>query len=155
MSSLTAKAIERLLNRGRIINLTAATLTATNDVHGDKTVTVNAAAGSTITLPAANGLGTRLRFVVGTTVTSNNLIIQAASAADTLTGIALIAQDAANTTVAFETASTSDTVTMNGTTKGGLKGNIIELEDIAPGVWSINITGAATGTEATPFIASV
>lgn len=139
----------------RIVNLTAATLSLTAALHDGKTVTVNRAAGSTLTLPAATGSGSRFRIIVGTTITSNNLIVQVANASDVMTGLALLGQDSADTAVLFETASTSDTITMNGSTKGGIKGDIIELEDIATNLWHVRVMGSATGVEATPFSAAV
>ena len=65
------------------------------------------------------------------------------------------AADAGDTIVAFETAAASDTITMNGTTTGGLVGDRILLKDIAAGFWQVQVIGAATGTEATPFSATV
>ena len=134
-------------------NVTAsATLTRSD---ADTVLTVNAAAGLTLTLPAAAGTGDSYEIVVGTTVTSNNLVVQVANASDVMTGLCLIAQDAGDTSVAFETASTSDTITMNGSTKGGIKGDIIRLKDVAANLWSVNIVASGTGTEATPFSAAV
>lgn len=134
-------------------NFTAsATLTRSD---ADTVLTVNAAAGLTLTLPAAAGLGDTYEIVVGTTITSNNLVVQVANASDTMTGLCLIAQDAGDTSVVFETASTSDTITMNGSTKGGIKGDRIILKDVAANLWSVNIMASGTGTEATPFSAAV
>ena len=48
------------------------------------------------------------------------------------------------------------TITLNGTTTGGVnKGDWIELEDIASGVWGVAGTITGSGTEATPFSAAV
>lgn len=135
------------------INLTAST-TLTSSYAGT-VITINAAAGLTVTLPAASGTGRRYEFVIGTTVTSNNVVIQVANATDVMTGTAIMGQDSADTAVLFETASTSDTITMNGSTKGGIKGDRIVLIDIASGLWSVSIVGSATGTEATMFSAAV
>ena len=135
------------------INLTASkTLTA-----GDAgtVITANAAAGMTLTLPAAAGTGRAYEIVVGTTVTSNNLVVAVANASDVMTGQCIIAQDAADTLVSFETAASSDTITMNGSTKGGIKGDRIVLKDIAANLWSVSIIASATGVEATPFSAAV
>ena len=44
---------------------------------------------------------------------------------------------------------------MNGSTTGGIAGDIVELEDIATNLWSVKVLGSATGTEATPFSAAV
>lgn len=136
------------------INVTAATRTLSRNDAG-AVITANRAAGITFTLPAASGTGRWYKIFVGTTVTSNNLIVQAASASDIMAGTALVAQDAGDTAVLWETAADSDTITMNGTTKGGIKGDMIELIDVSSGVWFVKVTATATGTEATPFSAAV
>lgn len=155
--SVTATAAE--INRAadvssRIVNATAATLTVTEADHDSKVVTLNRAAGIAVTLPAASGSGTKLQFIVGTTVTSNSTTIKVVGD-DTMTGLALLAQDAADTAVAFETAADSDTITLNGSTTGGIKGDCIELIDVAADLWWVRVVGSATGTEATPFSATV
>ncbi|MEY9782277.1 hypothetical protein [Sinorhizobium fredii] len=137
------------------IALTAATLALTLATHAGATVVVDRAAGSTVTLPAAIGSGAKFKLVVKTTITSNSLIVKVANATDVMTGTALFGQDAADTAVLFETAATDDTITMNGSTTGGIKGDIIELEDLASGLWGVTVRGSATGTEATPFSATV
>ena len=116
---------------------------------------VNAAAGLTLTLPAAAGTGMEFEIVIGTTVTSNSVVIAVANGSDTMTGSARVAQDAGDTAVAFEAGSTADTITLNGTTTGGIKGDRIMLADIADNLWSVHIVSSATGTEATPFSAAV
>lgn len=113
------------------------------------------AAGVTLTLPAATGTGDEFEIITFTTVTSNANIIQVANATDVMQGQALFAQDSADTAVMFETASTSDTITGNGTTTGGIKGERTLIKDISSGFFQVNITGSATGTEATPFSAAV
>jgi hypothetical protein len=132
------------------INITAATRTlARNDSGG--VITVNRAAGSTLTLPASAGSGIKFRIFVGTTITSNSLIVQVANGTDIMSGLALQAADGGSTLNAWETGASDDTITMDGSTKGGIKGDFIELEDVASGIWWVRITGSATGTEATPF----
>lgn len=138
----------------RIVSATAATLAATLAAHDGKTVLLDRAAGVTVTLPAATGSGARLRFVTKTTVTSNNNIIQV-TGDDTMKGTAWMANDTDGSVSAFETASDSDTITMNGSTKGGLVGDVIELEDVAADTWSVQAYLQGTGVEATPFSAAV
>ena len=144
-----------VFNRPAIINVTAATLTVTEAVHNGQVITLNRAAGVAVTLPAATGTGTKLHFICGTTVTSASTTIKVADASDVMTGTALIAQDAADTAVMFETASDSDTITWNGTTTGGIKGDAVELNDVATDLWWVRVMGSGTGTEATPFSATV
>lgn len=138
----------------RIVDVTAATLAVTELAHDGKVVTLNRAASQAVTLPAATGSGTRLFFVVGTTVTTPSTTIKV-TGNDTMTGAALVAQDGGDTAVMFETAADSDTITLNGTTTGGIKGDSIELIDIATDLWWVRIRTSATGIEATPFSATV
>jgi hypothetical protein len=137
-------------------NVTAALLALNASTHGTPaTVVVNRPAGVTLTLPASYGSGAEFDIVVGATITSNNLIVQVANALDTMTGVCLTAQDAGDTVAGYETAADSDTITMNGSTKGGIKGDRIRLKDIAANVWQVQIICSGTGAEATPFSAAV
>lgn len=127
--------------------------TTLSDVHEGTTVVMNAAAGLTVTLPAASGSGKSFMLTVGTTVTSNDYIIQVASADDIMQGALGVSTDAAG--VVIPTAATSDTITMNGSTTGGVKGSTVILRDVASGVWAVTGALVSTGAEATPFSAAV
>lgn len=135
------------------ITITAATRALTKNDAGT-TLNLSRLAGITATLPAATGSGRWFEFFVLTTVTSNNYIIQVTTT-DVIQGFALAGQDSADTVVLWETAADSDTITMNGTTKGGVRGDSIILKDVSSGVWQVRMLGSASGTEATPFSAAV
>lgn len=137
----------------RIVNATAATLAITEAAHDSKIVTLNRAGGIAVTLPAATGSGLRLFFVVGTTFTTAGTI--KVTGDDTMAGNAILFQDGGDTMVGFEAGATADTITMDGTTTGGLKGASVYLIDIAADLWFVHYRSAATGTEATPFSATV
>jgi len=138
------------------ISVTASTLTVTKRNHAGGIVVINAAAGSTATLPASDGSGARYEFIIGTTVTSNSVIVKVANASDVMAGVAIFSSDnAADATISFETAASSDTITMNGSTTGGIKGDRIILTDVAANLWHVQIVAAATGSEVTPFSATV
>lgn len=144
----------RILTSDRLTNATAATLAVTEADHEGKSITLNRAGGIAVTLPAATGSGARYRFIVGTTFTSAGTI-KVANASDTMCGNAIMAQDGGDTNVMFEAGATADTITMDGTTTGGLKGAFAICEDIATNLWFVHYISAATGTEATPFSATV
>lgn len=152
----TADEINRACDTSsRIVNLTASTLSVTEATHDGKVITINRAAGTTITLPAATGSGATFRFVVGTTITSNTGVIQVANASDIMTGTAFFSADTGASVVGWETAGDTDTITFDGTTTGGYKGDFVEIIDIASNLFFVKILGSATGTEATPFSAAV
>ena len=99
------------------------TLTSAN--HAGRTMLLDVASGATVTLPAATGTGNTYKFFVKTTVTSNDYIIQVASAADSMAGVAIVANDGDNTASIFETVAASDTITLDGSTTGGILGGQI------------------------------
>lgn len=149
------KVMEAVYPRRKKVNITAATV-LNEATHGmDRILTVNSAAGIALTLPASTGDGAKFRFFVGTTVTSSALTIKVANASDIMAGVALQAADGGSTLNAFETGASDDTISLNGSTTGGIKGDYIELEDVTLNVWSVRLVGAATGVEATPFSATV
>lgn len=134
-------------------NFTASATLSRSDA--DTILTVNAAAGLTLTLPAAAGLGDMYRIVVGTTVTSNTVVVKVANSSDVMTGLAVSAADGGSSVNGWETAASSDTITFDGSTTGGTKGDYIQLIDCAANTWSVQVFSASTGTEATPFSATV
>ena len=144
-----------ITDSGSIVSATAATLSATRADHSGRTVVLDRAAGQAVTLPAATGSGNSYKFFVATTITSNSTTIKVVDATDVMAGVAIVANDTDNSASIFETASTSDTITFNGSTTGGIKGATVELQDVASNLWAVRVVGAATGTEATPFSATV
>ena len=138
-----------------LVSATAATLTVTADAHAGRTVLLDRAAGIAVTLPLATGTGNAYRFLVLTTITSNSTTIKVVDATDVMAGVALVANDTDASASIFETASTSDTITFNGTDTGGIRGATVDLHDVATDLWSVHVCGAATGSEATPFSATV
>ena len=121
----------------------------------DEVYVVNAAAGAEVTLPPATGSGFRYTFIVGTTVTSNANVIQVANSDDIMQGVVIGAAESDDSVNGWEAASDSDTITMDGSTTGGIVGDRVELVDVAENVWAVNGTIQQTGTEATPFSAAV
>jgi len=132
--------------------VTAATLAVTKDAYNGQTINLSRAAGITVTLPAATGSNAVYKFVVTTAVTTNNYIIQVANATDTMNGLASVA---GTTGSVFSTLPASDTITMNGTTTGGLIGSYVQVTDLASGYYLVQASLVGSGTPATPFSAAV
>jgi hypothetical protein len=139
----------------RLVSAAAATLAVTVADHDSKVIVFNRAAGVVATLPAATGSGAVFRFAVGTAVTSNSYKIQVADNTDVMSGSLYLTDQAAGTGTEFSTVAASDTITMNGSTTGGLAGGIVTLIDIATNLYAIHGNLIATGVEATPFSAAV
>lgn len=135
-------------------------LDATDGVYADagKTIVLNAAAGCSITLPAAGGTGNVYNFFVGTAITSNSYIIKVADSTDTLIGAVhmMDADDDSQTSITAK--GTDDTLTMNGGTTGGAAlGDTITFTDIATNKYVVqgNIIVPAGSNPADPFSATV
>lgn len=135
------------------VTVTASTVTVTRDAHAGVPIVLNRAAGVTATLPAATGSGARYEFILAADA-SGNQVVQVANSSDTMMGVAYLGNDSAGASC-FYTADSSDTITLNGSTKGGLKGARVIADDIAANVWAVLVYSEASGTEATPFSAAV
>lgn len=123
-------------------------LTMTADSHLGTIVAMNSASGSAITLPAATGTGNQYTIVVTTTVTSNAHSITCAGS-DKLAGSFFLGSTTAALTDASIVALNNNTViSMDGTTKGGIKGSIIYLTDVATNLWVVEANLVGSGTTA-------
>jgi len=120
----------------------------TVDTHAGRIVHNDAAGAVTYTLPATNansdsaiaGPGADLnnlsnvgaRFEIFNSITkTGDLVVQVANATDVMIGGALFIDDSSDNVVGFETASTSDTITLNGSTTGGVTFSKIVCEVLA------------------------
>ena len=135
-----------------VIAITAAT-TLDDDAYAGRTINLNSTTGRIVTLPAATGSGGTYTIFVGATVSSGSHVIRVASASDVIQGVVSIATDIAGVTV--PTATDTDTITLNGSTTGGIRGSLVELQDVASGIWSVRGSLVSSSTEATPFSAAV
>jgi len=152
----TAVEITRVADVSARLVAAGSALTLTVAAHDGKTILLDTAAGSTVTLPAASGTGAIFRFWISTTATSNSHIIKVANASDTMKGIISALSDGADNMVGWLAAAASDTITFNRTTTGtAAVGQYVEIQDIATNVFAVSGLIAQTGTEATPFSATV
>lgn len=159
LDGLTATAAE--LNRAtdisaRVVTTTATALSLTLTEHAERVVLINtnSTVANTFTLPVATGSGAKMTLVVNTPQTQGTIVVAANGTTDTLTGVAIIGDTTAETAGAFVTSATSDKLTMNATTTGGLGGDTIELLDGKANQWTVRATLTGSGTLATPFAAT-
>ena len=132
--------------------VTSSTLSVTTADYNGQVINLSRAAGITATLPAATGSNAVYTFVVSTTVTSNSYKVQVANSTDVMTGSASVG---GTTGSVFSTLPASDTLTMNGSTTGGLAGSYVQVTDIASGIYLVSAALIGSGTPATPFSAAV
>jgi len=133
-----------------------------NDAAGAVTYTLpatNANSDSAVAGPGAdfnnlNNVGATIEIFSSITKTGD-LVVQAANATDVMVGSAVFIDDSSDNVVGFETASTSDTITLNGSTKGGVTFSKIVCTVLASGKWKVDVLSGCTGTPATPFSAAV
>jgi len=116
-------------------------------------------AAATFTLPAATGTGAEYKFIVSV-VNTSNYVIKVADATDTIDGSVVVTNDttAGGTAslISWPTVAASDTITLDGTTTGGVNiGDYVLLTDIATNQYTVSGLLNASGTEATPFSATV
>ena len=155
--NLTPMAVQdNLALESKLVVVSDATVTLTEADHAGKIVVLARAAGVTVTLPATSGNGAKYTIVVRTAVSSNSDIVKVGNTSDSMVGRALAcADDAGNAVKGFEVVSGDDTITLDGSTTGGKAGDKIELIDIGGNLFAVNAFLNQTGTEATPFSATV
>lgn len=138
----------------RIVAITGST-TITPALHAGKTLLINANDDMTITLAAFTGTGNKYRIAFGVSMSSKATVI-AATGKHLFGGVAMGSDDTVGTTLTFNTliptnSGGSTSMTLNGSTTGGRKGDWIEFEDAATSIGLVNGMLNASGTEATPF----
>lgn len=152
VTRITNAELAILSSAARVVPLAVST-TLTAALHAGRTIVMGGAGGArTFTLPPATGSGDRYRFVVGAVNTSNYLI-KVADGTDTFDGVwVTIDTDTTGAMVAFMAGASDDTITMNGTTTGGVSiGDFVEVEDIAANQWALRAIVSCSGSPATPF----
>ena len=143
-----------------LVTLTADT-TITNASHAGRILLMGEVGGNasaTFTLPAATGTGAEFKFIVSV-VNTSNYVIQV-TGDDTIDGSVVVTNDSTAggtaSLISWPTVAASDTITLDGTTTGGVQiGDYVLLTDIATDQYTVSGLLNASGTEATPFSAAV
>ena len=130
-----------------------ASQTLTYLANQGETIVVNKADGWTITLPAATGTGMEVEVVVGTTISSNSGVITV-TGDDTFIGVISSATATTGAGTHEAAAGTDDTITMNGTTTGGIAGTSFRFRDIAADKWLVMGHMVGSGSLASPLSGS-
>lgn len=114
-------------------------------------VLLDQADGSVITLPTPEE-GVQFTFAVSTSVTSNSHIITVAdtSAEFLAGGIQMMIDTAATSEGQFLNGTSHITLTMNGSTTGGLIGTVLEFTAYSSTQWMVTGLVAGSGILATP-----
>ena len=137
-------------------NVVAVTATdaLTKDEHAGRIAAVTTGAATiALTLPAAAGTGDVYTVFVVANANPRTVSLAVANATDVLAGGVAVATDIGG--VVENAAPTDDTITMNGTTTGGLAGSWVRVTDVATGFWLLEGFLVSSGAEATPFSAAV
>jgi hypothetical protein len=149
---------------GSLVAVSGATTTAvtvTSAAHAGRTVLMSGATSAgtavTFTQPAATGTGNIYTFAVRTVPSGGgNYVIKVANSTDVVQGHAVMMLATTGTAGSFPTVAASDTITLNGTTTGGNQiGDLVTIQDIDAGYFTVTAISTYSGTAATPFSATV
>lgn len=140
---------------GRVVATTATALSLTVTQHAERVLLINtnSTVANTFTLPAATGTGAKFTIINNITQTQGSVVV-AAKGTDVISGVALMFGTTEEAAESFVTSATSDKITLNITTTGGLGGDRIEAIDTASATWTVMVHGIGSGAIATPFAAS-
>ncbi len=147
-----------MLNRNndtslRVVSTTATILALTLTQHGDRylMINTNSTVANAFTLPAATGSGAVYNIVNNIAQTQGSIVINTTSVFGGK--IATLDSTAAADAMVFKTAATTNTITLNRTTTGGIGYDSFKFVDIASGTYFVDGSVNASGTIITPFSA--
>lgn len=125
---------------------------ALTHVNTGGVVVLDRAAGVSVTLPTDPVVDDFFDFTVRTDVTSNGYIIETGGSSDKFNGFLVGKKNAtADSIFKANAALTDDTITMNGTTTGGLIGTSFRVSYVSTNQWLVDGQFYSTGVTATPF----
>lgn len=135
----------------RIVTTTATVLAMTLTQHGDRVLVINtnSTVANAFTLPAATGSGAYYTIINNIAQTQGTIVINTASVFGGK--VAALDSTASADASVFKTSATSNTITLNLTTKGGLGYDSFNFIDIASGVYFVDGSTNGSGSLATPF----
>ena len=127
-----------------------------NEMESGSLALFDRAAGIVYTLPTAPKIGSFFDFVVTTTITSNAAkVITGAGTELLIGGYTNVDTDTANAVAVFTgNGSTHVSVSMNGTTTGGILGTKLRFTCLSSTKWMVEGIVQGNGTVATAFATS-
>lgn len=144
----------RQIDTTRLVAVGSATTATTKD--SGSIFCLDTAAGSTLTLPDATGSGATYKVLVTVTATSNSHVIKVANATDEMRGFVIADASEATAPNIWWAADNDDTITLNRTTTGtAAQGQYFEIVDAADNHFFVRGFVEQSGSEATPFSATV
>jgi hypothetical protein len=152
----TAAEINQAVDVSARLVAAGGTLTMTEAAHSGKVICLDTAAGSVVTLPASTGGGAIYTFLVTVTATTNSHVIKVGNASDEMRGYVVQDSDTATAPNTWWAADNDDTITLNRSTTGlAAQGEYFVLIDAVLNHFFVQGYSQASGTEATPFSATV
>lgn len=154
--SATADEVNRSLDASaRIVTTSATSLSLSVATHGERVLLVNtnSTVANTFTLPVATGSGVKFTVINNIAQTQGSVVV-AANGSDVIKGLAVVASSTEEAAAAFLTSATSDKITLNAGTSGGLGYDMIECWDSGANTWNVKVTANGSGTLDSPFSAT-
>lgn len=133
----TAVEIDAKCDRSAQAVAVTATDAITQAEHEGRTNIITGTAAKTLTLPEATGSGDRYKFIIAEVNTNGTVFVTADTGNCDIRGSLNILDADSNAQTAYPGNAGDDTITLNGTTKGGQIGDWIEFVDIATDVWHV------------------
>lgn len=130
------------------ITITAAT-TLSRNIHSGIVVNLASTTGRAITLPASSGKGDVYTLFISTTVSSGNHTVVVTGSDVIIGGVGI--STALSSGRAVLASAAIATITLNGSTQGGVVGSWLRFTDAISGKWMLEGFLVSTGSETTPF----
>lgn len=106
-------------------------------LHSDRTLYITGTSAAAYTLPEATGTGNVYTFHIGEVNTNGTTFVAADTSNTSFRGTMQLLDLDAAPVAAFAASSGDDTLTMDGTTKGGGIGDFVTFTDMATDLWFV------------------
>ena len=157
VTTVTTNELAKQAAGSRLVSTTATALSLTQTQHADRILLINtnSTVANTFTMPEATGSGNQYEIQNNIAQTQGSIVI-AALTTDVLDGriMAVDTTAVSDDTITFATSATSDKITLNLTTQGGLRYDTIRLLDVADATWRVSGVTYGSGNLVTPFSAT-
>lgn len=156
-TTVTTNELSKSAAGSRLVSTSATALSLTQTEHADRVLLVNtnSTVANTFTMPEATGSG-NVYVIENNIAQTQGSIVIAALTTDVLDGRVWAVDTTAvsDDTASFATSATSDKISLNLTTTGGLRYDRIELTDVADATWRVSGITYGSGNLVTPFSAT-
>lgn len=136
---------------GAPIVVTASSLAVTAAAHAGRMIYLDRAAGCAVALPAPTASGNRYEFFTKTNISGGSIVFDVFAAGGTYEGQTIPVHSTNGTSIGGYNANASNTLTANGGSMGGTRGDRYVFTDLEVGTYNVQAFIKLRGATSSPW----